>query len=203
VSRRVRAGRPVLALVAVVATALGVSACGIPTAAAPTPIAKADVPSHLLDPVTPTTVVSTLPPAVAVPETIFLVAPDQHVIAVSRDVQIPANLSDTLGALLEGPSAAESRFGLQSFLTGTRTGVTATVAGGVATVDFTSNPVQVVGPDQTLAVAQVVYTATQQPGVTGVVFEIAGKPIGVPTAGGAQVSAPVGRSSYLPQAPLP
>ena len=43
----------------------------------------------------------------------------------------------------------------------------ATVAGGIATVDFTANPVQVVGTDQTLAIAQVVYTATQQPGVTG------------------------------------
>ena len=81
--------------------------------------------------------------------------------------------------------------------------MTATVVGGIATVDFTSDPVQVVGPDQTLAIAQVVYTATQQPGVTGVVFQIAGQPIEVPTASGVQVPGPVNRTSYLPQAPLP
>ena len=50
----------------------------------------------------------------------------------------------------------------------------------MATVDFTTDPIQVVGPDQTLAIAQVVYTVTQQPGVTGVTFEIAGKAIEVP-----------------------
>ena len=80
----------------------------------------------------------------------------------------------------------------------------ATVADGIATVDFFSaNPVQVVGPDQTLAIAQVVFTATEQPGVTGVIFKIDNRPIEVPTASGAQVPGPVSRSSYQPQAPLP
>jgi len=60
----------------------------------------------------------------------------------------------------------------------------------------------VVGPDQTFAIAQVVYTATQQPGVTGVSFEIAGQGIQVPTASGVQVSRPVGRADYAPQAPV-
>ncbi len=198
-----RHGRWALALLAAMASAAVLSACGIPTSAAPTAIAKADVPFHLLNPVTPSTVASTVPQAVAVPETIYLVAPSQTVYAVSRDVQIPATLSEILGALLEGPTNLESRFGLQSFLTGAKTGVTATVVGGIATVDFTSDPVQVVGPDQTLAIAQVVYTATQQPGITGVLFQIAGQPIEVPTASGVQDPGPVNRTSYLPQAPLP
>ncbi len=81
--------------------------------------------------------------------------------------------------------------------------VTLFPAGGVATVNFTSDPILVVGPDQTLAIAQVVYTVTQQPGVTGVTFEIAGKAIEVPTAAGAQVPGPVARADYAPQAPLP
>ena len=78
----------------------------------------------------------------------------------------------------------------------------ATVVNGIATVDFTSDPVQVVGNDQTLAIAQVVYTATQQPGVVGVLFQSAGQPIQVPTASGSQVPGPVDRNSYLPQAPI-
>jgi spore germination protein GerM len=184
--------------------ALGTSACGIPTNGTPTAIAKTDVPFHLLSPVTSTTLRPVVRPVVTVPATIFLVAHAQHVFPVSRNVPVPATLSQILGALLEGPTADESDFGLQSFLSGSTTQVRATVSGGIATVDFFSaNPVQVVGPDQTLAIAQVVFTATEQPGVTGVVFKIDNRAIDVPTASGAEVPGPVKRSSYQPQAPLP
>ncbi|HEY4946711.1 MAG TPA: GerMN domain-containing protein [Acidimicrobiales bacterium] len=195
-SGRLLAGAATLALVVS-------AACGIPTGGGPTVIAKADVPFHLLNPAPSTTISSAVPPEVGVSEPIFLVAPSQHLVSVSRDVQIPATLSEILGALLEGPTSAESAYGLQSFLTGSRTQVVATVTGGIATVNFTTNPIQVVGPDQTLAIAQVVFTATQQPGVTGVTFQIAGQPIEIPTANGVQVPGPVDRSSYVPQAPLP
>ncbi len=198
--RAIRALAAIATLVALGSTA----ACGIPTSGTPTAIAKTDVPFHLLDPVTPTTLRPIVRPEVTVPATIFLVAPSQHLKAVSRNVPVPASLSEILGALLEGPTAAESVFGLQSFLSGTTTQVRASVSGGIATVDFFSaNPVQVVGPDQTLAIAQVVFTATEQPGVTGVLFQIDNKPIDVPTASGAQVPGPVKRSTYQPQAPLP
>jgi spore germination protein GerM len=184
--------------------AVGTSACGIPTNGTPTAIAKTDVPFHLLSPVTSTTVHPVVRAPVTVPATIYLVEHAQHVYAVSRNIPIPATLSEILGALLEGPTAAESELGLQSFLSGTTTRVRATVSGGIATVDFFSaNPVQVVGPDQTLAIAQMVFTATEQPGVTGVVFKIDNRAIDVPTASGAEVPGPVKRSSYQPQAPLP
>jgi hypothetical protein len=190
--------------VATVAVMVAATACGIPTASAPTPIAKGNLPVHLLNP-PPSTVGSTPPPTVGVPQPIYLVAPNQHLIAVSRDVAAPPTMSEILGALLEGPTTLEAAAGLQSLLTGTKTQVSATVAGGIATVNFTTNPipVQVVGPNQTLAIAQVVFTVTEQPGVTGVVFQIAGTPIGVPTASGAQDLGPVDRTSYAPQAPAP
>jgi len=194
VTGRPRIGWLLLALV------MTVTACGIPTSGGPTAIAKANVPLHLLNPTTPSTVAATIPPAVAVPEVIYLVAPTQHVVAATRDVQFPANLSEILGALLDGPTATESSAGLQSFLTTTK--VSATVTGGIATVNFTTNPVQVVGPNQTLAIAQIVFTATAQPGVTGVVFQIAGQPIDVPTANGAQVPGPVDATAYQSVAPI-
>jgi spore germination protein GerM len=193
-----------LALIAMGVVLMATAACGIPTNGPPSAIAKDNVPFPLLNPVASTTTTNpATPPAVAVSETIYLVAPSQHVIAVSRDVQIPATLTQVMEALLEGPTTAESSLGLQSFLTGTKTKVSVSVTAGIATVDFSTNPVQVVGPDQTLAIAQVVFTATQQPAVTGVLFQIAGQPIGVPTASGAQVPGPVNRAAYLPQAPLP
>jgi spore germination protein GerM len=181
--------------------ALGSVACGIPTATTPTPIAKSDVPYHLLNPPTTTTTVPGTPPAVGVAEQIFLVSPDGHLVAATREVAVPASPTQVVGALLAGPTATETAAGIQSFLTQAGVQVT-TQAGGVATVNFNTNPIQVVGPDQTLAIAQVVYTVTQQPGVTGVTFEIDGKAIEVPTAAGAQVPGPVGRVDYLPQAPL-
>jgi hypothetical protein len=184
------------------AVALICTACGIPTGGTPTVIAKADLPAHLLNPLpTPTTNPSG-PPTVGVPELIYLVAPSQHLVAVSRDVQIPASLSQIVGALLEGPTRAESTNGLQSFLV-SDIGLTATVSGGIATVDFEASPIQVVGPDQTLGISQVVFTVTQQPGITGVAFQIAGNTIEVPTAAGAQVAGPVNRSDYAAQAPVP
>jgi spore germination protein GerM len=192
-----------VAFLAVAAVLLVTTACGIPTSGSPSVIPGDRVPFDLLDPVSPTTTSPATPPAVAVPETIYLVAPNQHLIAVSRYIAIPATLTQILTALLDGPTAAESTSGLESFLTGAAIGVKATTSGGIATVDFIGNPVQVVGPDQTLAIAQVVFTATQQPNVTGVLFQIDDAPVDVPIGSGAQVSSPVSRSSYAPQAPLP
>lgn len=194
--------RVTTALVGVIMTIL-LAACGIPTDSSPHMIPRANVPFHILSSGSaPSTTTTTLPPTVAVPETIYMVDSTQHVTAVTRDVVLPATLSQIVGALLDGPTAAESSAGLQSFLTGRPGDVSVTVTNGIATVNFATNPVQVVGPDQILAVAQVVFTVTQQPGISGVVFHIAGQPIEVPTAAGAQVPGPVSRTTYGSQAPV-
>jgi len=192
-----------VATAAVVCVALGAGACGLPTANTPTAIARSAVPYHLLNPPTTTTTAPGTPPAVGVAEQIYLVSPDGQLVAVDREVAVPASSSQVLGALLAGPTATESASGIQSFLTGNGVRASVTESGGIATVDFSTSPIQVVGPDQTLAIAQVVYTVTQQPGITGVSFEIGGKPIEVPTATAtAQVPGPVGRADYLPQGPV-
>ena len=203
---RRRSRRPGRLGLAVLAVVVATAACGIPTAGGPTAIAKGDVPSNLLSPASPTTVPSTVPPQAEVPELIFLAASTGTVAPVSRYITVNtglnATLTELLGALLVGPTPGESAAGLQSFLSGAKTRVTAKVAGGIATVDFTSNPIQVVGASQTLAIAQVVFTATAQPGVNSVVFEIAGQLLDVPIASGATVSGPVDRTFYQPQAPV-
>lgn len=190
----------------VLAVCLSAAACGIPTTGGPTAISKKDVPFHLLSPAGPTTTSSTVPQTVTVPELIFLVAPTQTLAPVSRAVPVSTSLNGTLTqvleALLEGPKANESASGLQTFLTSSTTRVSVKVTGGIATIDFSTNPIQVVGANQTLAIAQVVYTATQVAGVTGVVFQFGGQPVDVPTASGATVPGPVDKTSYLPQAPV-
>jgi spore germination protein GerM len=176
------------------------ASCGIPTESSPQAINPSNVPFHLLDPTVPTTT-TTQPLAVGVPEEIYLANPTQQLVAVAREVPPPATLTEILGALMDGPTNAESSMGLQSFLSGSASDVTVSFAGGIATVDFLTNPIQEVGPDQILAVAQVVYTATQQPTVTGVVFQISGQPIEVPDSSDVLVPGPVNRATYAPQAP--
>lgn len=184
----------------VVLVTLLLAGCGIPTGATK-PIPRADVPFHLLDPVTTSTTSPQGPPPVGVAETLYLVSPDGHLVPVVRDVPAPGNLTQIVGALLEGPTAAEQALGIATYVSGSRTQVSVSVSAGVATVDFAVNPVQLVGPDQTLAIAQVVYTVTQISGITGVVFLIGGQPKSVPVASGAQVPGPVNRLDYVPQAP--
>jgi spore germination protein GerM len=203
---RLRSRRPGHLGLAVLAVVAVTAACGIPTTGGPTAIAKGDVPSNLLSPASPTTPTSTVPPEAEVSELIFLAASTGTVAPVSRyitvNTSLNATLTELLGALLVGPTPGESAAGLQSYLSGAKTRVTAKVADGIATVDFTANPIQVVGTSQTLAIAQVVFTATAQPGVTSVVFQLAGQPLDVQTASGATVSSPVDRTSYQPQAPV-
>ena len=185
---------------ALVAIALVVTSCGIPTDSSPQAISKAAVPFHLLRPTTPST--TTPQSFVGVPESIYLVDPSQHLTPVVREIAPPATLTEILSALMDGPSKGESSTGLQSFLTGLPSDVHASVTNGLATVDFDSSPIQVGGPDQILAVSQVVFTVTAQPGVTGVVFEIGGIPTDVPISTGALVASPVSQANYAPQAPL-
>lgn len=186
----------------IVAAGIVIAACGIPTQNAPSTITKDAVPFNLLNPSSPTTTAATTPPVASVSEPIYLVAPTQHVSPVIRNIAPPANLTQIIGALLEGPTSAESSIGLQTFLAGKASDVVVTVANGIATVNFASNPVQGVGPSQILAISQVVFTAMAQPNVTGVTFQIAGTAVEVPTAGGAQVPGPVTDNTYAPQAPL-
>lgn len=182
-----------MAALAVAATCL--TACGIADTA-PAPISRRSVPFHLLDPTPPTTTTTTLPPAVAVPEVIYLVGPNQLLVPEHRDVALPADYDQVLAALFDGPTATETAAGIQSFVTGSVSGDTVTVAGGIATVDFRTDPIQVVGQDQILAIAQIVFTLTAQPGISGVLFQIAGQATQVPTAAGVQVSSPVTRATY-------
>jgi spore germination protein GerM len=191
----------------VVVLALGLAACGIPTAGTPTAINKKDVPFHLLSPSSPSTTGSTVPGAVTVQELIYLVSGATQTLApATRDIAVPptlnATVTEALVALLQGPTATESDSGLTTYLSSSRTRVSARVSGGIATVDFTTNPIELVGATETLAVAQVVWTATEVSGVTGVLFEIDGQPTPVPTASGATVPGPVDRTFYQPQAPV-
>ena len=135
--------------------------------------------------------------------------PSLHLTPRNRNVAPPANLTQIVNRCCLGPDGRgvgrrDPELRLRgSPVTGANRAVV-TVANGIATVDFATNPVQVVGASQTLlAIAQVVFTVTQQANVTGVLFQIAGQPIEVPIGpNGALVPGPVNQAQYPAQAPV-
>lgn len=194
------------------ALALAVAAlagCGVPVDRGPTALSRTGVPFHLLDPSAPSTTTTTLTSPVEVPEEIFLFGPAGVLVAVSRAVPSSPSSQDLLatilGALVDGPTEAETALGLQSAVPPQTSVLGASIGpGGVATVDLAGAFAQLVGQAQIQAVAQIVYTATTLPsgGVTQVTFQIAGTPIEVPVASGAQVPI-VNRSDFATFAPQP
>jgi hypothetical protein len=105
-----------------------------------------------------------------------------------------------LDRMLTGPSAAEYAAGLRSRIPAATTVRGVRISAGIATVDLSSSFESAASPSaMPLRIAQVVYTLTQFPTVTGVRFAINGQ--GVTVVGGVPVQSPQTRamySGYLP-----
>ncbi|HEY5026652.1 MAG TPA: GerMN domain-containing protein [Acidimicrobiales bacterium] len=184
--RRLRRG----AITVVMACALitGVSACGVPVDTQPSALSRHGIPFDLLAPTQSTTTTTTAASPIAVPVQIFLIGPTGHLVAATRTVTVsPPDLATVLRALVAGPTDPESAAGLQSALTSQTTVLGANIAGGTATVNLGGTFGQIVGPPEIQAVAQVVFTVSALPGVTGVTFELTGQAVEVPVASGALV----------------
>ncbi len=188
------------AVAAAVGATVLLAACGLPTSGTPQAIPRGQVPFQLLAPNLSSTTTTAPLGDVTVP--IFLVDPSQHLTPRQRDVASPAPLASVINALLAGPTSSETAVGIQTSIGDEVRLLSATVSGDVATVDFNRAFGEITGTQQVLAVAQVVYTTTQQPGVSGVIFEIAGARTEVPVGSGAQVAGPVVRSQFAAQAPV-
>jgi hypothetical protein len=199
---RHRLGGTVLTAVAIV-TMLALAGCGVPVDRAPSALPRKGVPFGLLQP-SPRSTTSTSVSPVERPVPIFLVTTSGHLFEVTR--QMPAaqeSLANVLEALVGGPTNSEADAGLESAVP-TQTVVLGATVGtdDVATVNLGGTFGQLVGQAQIQAVAQIVFTAAAQPGVSGVTFELAGKAADVPVASGALV--PVADpAQFAPLAPVP
>jgi len=111
---------------------------------------------------------------------------------------VPATTSvgrAALDRLLTGPSAAEYVAGLRSRIPAGTTVRGVRISAGIATVDLSSSFESAASPSaMPLRIAQVVYTLTQFPTVTGVRFAIDGQ--GVTVVGGVPVQSPQTRAMY-------
>jgi len=171
--------------------------CGVGAETSPQKLPPDAVPFGLLAPATTTT--STMPTAES--GVVVYLDRTQRLVPVSRAVPAPATLQDTLAELDAGPTPSESAQGLTSPISAVAPLRVVTVRAGLASVDVPAGFETLGGQDQIVAAAQLVFTLTGRPGVTGVVLLVDGQPTQVPTAGGSLSQGPLTRASYSSLSP--
>lgn len=124
-----------------------------------------------------------------------------RLLPVGTVVKAPVTVSDVLDALLAGPTNAETTAGVQSAISDQTSLLSVHVRSGVAYVDLSAVFSAIGGKDQILAIAQVVFTATEVAGVQSVAFSLAGNSVEVPTGDGTLVQRPVTRADFPQVAP--
>jgi spore germination protein GerM len=173
------------------------TSCAVPSSGSYQQVSSADIPFGLdapqtTIPQTTTTVpdstsTESLPIAVSEPIDLFFIS-NSRIIKVQRNVASPANPSQALSSLVEGPSTSPEFVGLRTALPTTFT-AKVDVTRGVAQVDATRAFLNSLsGLDQKLAIAQIVLTLTSRPGVGQVLFSVEGKFISVPRGRGDSVA---------------
>lgn len=169
---------------ALVALALLLAGCGVPTGGQPSTIPPSDVPYGLAEPSPPST--TSAPPEV-LPQTsrVFLLGPGDVLVPRGRDLEgvgRRARLTELLEELAKGPTAAEQDEQLSTALPPEVQLTVSSMEDGTAVIDMSAAPPS--GAAGRRAVAQIVLTATSVPGVDEVLLELAGEPIEAPLPGG-------------------
>jgi hypothetical protein len=175
--------------VAVLATVL--CGCGISLQQGPEAIA-----------IRPSRVAVSTPPSVGPAiDTVFLVR-GTRLQAVRRRTTRAGDVREVLGLLTGGPTPAEAAGGTRTALAPQPISVLGLSDSGVLTLGVTRQFTGVVGTDQLLAVAQVVWTVSQFPWVDGVRFVTGDEPLEIPTDHGLvqRTVTPADYSSVAPAA---
>jgi len=192
VSRALRTAGAAL-LVALVAS-WALAACGVSPQGAATRIEPEDVPFGLLEDQPTTTVV-----AAGKTAAIYLLSEDR-LIPVDRSVPAGADLGDLLRQAMAGPTEVEQSLGITSAVpAGAVSSVDA--SRGIAGVDLSSSFGDIRSGDQILALGQIVYTLTGQPGIGGVRFTVEGEDVTVPLTDGTLSDDPLSRDDFKAIAP--
>jgi hypothetical protein len=172
---------PVLAAVLVL-----LAGCGIP--ADRHPVA---VPGGVVRPALGPTATTPTPETRA---TVFFVQAEQ-LVPVARSTTRP-DLQAVLDVLFIGPTETELAAGLRTAISNQTTVRSVRTYASTVVIDLTTTFVEVGGPEQILALGQIVLTATATPGVTDVRFQLEGQPVEVPRADGTLSSGPLSANDY-------
>ncbi len=181
--------RVVLVVVSVVVAA----SCARGTQTEPEAIDRRDVPFGLTDASVPD-VEGTTPSGFGA--SIFLLDPDR-LVPVTRRLDEPTP-AQRVRALLDGPTEAELTAGDRTAVPSGTTLRGIRLRGHRATINLGGEFDRVSGTDRAAAIAQLVYTVTEDPLVASVRFEFEGRAIEVPADGGELTGRAVGRADYPP-----
>ena len=190
-TRALRRGTAIVAVVVLASVAVG---CGVSAEPDANRIDPDSVPFGLLDVQSTTTEAST-----GEPVTIFLLSGDK-LLEVPRTLPDDGALGDLLELVVTGPTPTEQGLGITSAVA---PGTVASVGTerGVAEVDLTESFGEIGSADQLLALAQIVYVLTAQPGIGSVAFSLEGEPIEVPRTDGTASDQPLTRDDFAALAP--
>ena len=172
--------------------ALVFSSCGVGAEQSPQKLDPRSVPFGLLAPATSTTTTTQVAES-----TVFVyLQGSQRLVRVARTVPSPTDIPAVLKELDAGPTAAESGQGMTSPISSAAPLKLLSFRAGVASIDAPPSFEALGGQDQIVAAAQLVFTLTGLPGVSGVDFLVGGQPTQVPTAGGSLSQGPLTRADY-------
>jgi len=188
---RPAAGWNVAGVTLVAVAGLVLAACGLAGEDEPREISADRLPAGLVAPADTTTTVGAASDA---PVTVWMIR-DAGIVPVRRRVAEPVELSAVAGALLAGISP-DDQPGVRSAWTSPDLVERVDVVAGAAAVELASAFADLPASEQLLAVAQMVYTLTGQPGIGQVRFLRAGEVVSVPGADGSTLTGPVSRDDY-------
>lgn len=177
------------------AALLVAGACSAPVDSGPKTLRASGIPAGLRAE-TPSTTTTSGPSGESEEVTVYLIGQDSRLVAVKRRVGLPVTVEKVLQKLFTPPNTAEGVSGYHTAISFDTTVLSARVENRIVTVDVSKDFAFGQVPEQIIAFAQVVFTATELEGVTGVLFARNGKRLEVPQGDGSSTSAPVGRASY-------
>ena len=189
---RLRRPSRLTALLLLLVVALGAVACGIPEDDAPRSVAADEIPEALV--AAPTT---TSAPQGGVGTNLFFIEAEQGRSVLSPqqvpldNQQIRTVLEALVGTVPEDlPDGVNSSIPAETQVLGT------SLDDGVLTIDLSAEFATVSGDILIQAVGQLVFTATDRPGVDGVLFTVEGEATTVPDADSSELTSPATRSDY-------
>jgi spore germination protein GerM len=121
---------------------------------------------------------------------------DDGLVPRQRRIEDPATPQAVVDQLLAGPTVAEQGDGLRSAIPQADAVTEVSVSRGVASVALSSSFADIPANDQRSAVAQLVLTLTDRPGIGRVRFLVADEPVSVPLPNGEQTDEAVSREDF-------
>ncbi len=207
-----RGSRRAALVVAAIGVALCGASCGVPSDSEDRPLAPNEI-AFTPQPEPTTTTTTTTPPVTTVdppetsttltPTTVFIAFPldvywiDGSTIRPIRRNNVEATLDSAIEALRAGPLFADTEEGLRSAIPSSDMIDSATVQSGTATITLAPSFLTLPGTEQTLAIAQIVYTVTNLPGTGLVEFRLGDRPLSVPTSDGQPSRGALSRDDYV------